>query len=42
LPTGAGLRPVGGTGTVFDAVNRAWRLSERDLLVDFVVAGVRG
>jgi len=38
----AGLRPVDRKGMVFNPVTWSWRLSERDLSVNYVVAGVRG
>jgi len=42
LPTGAGLRPVGGTGMVWNPVTGVWGLVEWDLSVVYVAAGVCG
>ncbi len=41
LLRGAGLRPVDRTGMVFDPLAWSWRLSERDLSVNYVTASVR-
>ncbi len=38
---GAGLRPVDRTGLVFDPLRWEWRLSERDLSVNYAVAAER-
>lgn len=37
----AGLRPLDATGMVFDFARWAWRLSERDLSVNYVTASAR-
>jgi 2-polyprenyl-6-hydroxyphenyl methylase/3-demethylubiquinone-9 3-methyltransferase len=37
----AGLEPVDRKGMVFDPLSRGWRLSERDLDVNYVTAAVR-
>lgn len=39
--SGAGLQPVDRTGIVFDPFGPTWRLSERDLDVNYVVAALR-
>ena len=39
--TRAGLQPVDRKGLVFDPLGRSWRLSERDLDVNYVTAAVR-
>ncbi|MEM9735089.1 MAG: bifunctional 3-demethylubiquinol 3-O-methyltransferase/2-polyprenyl-6-hydroxyphenol methylase, partial [Pseudomonadota bacterium] len=38
----AGLRPVDRSGFVFDPVGWRWRLSDRDLSVNYVIAAVKG
>ena len=42
LLEGAGLRPVDRKGMVFNPVTWSWRLSDRDLSVNYVTASVRG
>jgi 2-polyprenyl-6-hydroxyphenyl methylase/3-demethylubiquinone-9 3-methyltransferase len=41
LMEGAGLAPVDRTGMVFDPLSRNWRLSGRDLSVNYAAAAVR-
>ena len=42
LLEGAGLRPVDRKGIIFNPVTWSWRLSDRDLSVNYVTASVRG
>ena len=37
----AGLKPIDRMGMVFNPVTWTWRLSERDLSVNYVTASVR-
>ena len=41
LQRGAGLAPVDAKGFVFDPLDWSWRLSDRDLSVNYVTASLR-